>query len=164
MFGILLGMVCLFGLLAMTRSRRHRHAHCHAGRGMHHAHHSQRGRGRGRGRARGFDRAMGEAVKRGLHVDRDQENLVDHALKDLREALRSFKDTMRESRADVAEAFDADTVDDAALDVIFANQDAAITETRRQVVSALKQVHAVLDDDQRAKAVTWLASGPTWRR
>ena len=53
---------------------------------------------------------------------------------------------------------------DAALDAIFETQDAALTQTRRQVVSALKQIHAVLDDEQRATAVQWLASGPTWRR
>jgi uncharacterized membrane protein len=107
---------------------------------------------------------MGEAIKRGLHVDRDQEDLVDHALGDVREALRELKDVMKESRQDAAAAFEGDQVDDAALDAIFETQDAALTQTRRQVVSALKQVHAVLDDEQRATAVQWLANGPTWRR
>jgi Spy/CpxP family protein refolding chaperone len=161
MFGILVGTACLFGLIGLAKSQRHGH-HSHHGRCGGRG--SRRGPHRTGRRGRGFDRAMGEAIKRGLHVDRDQEDLVDHAMGDVREALRELKDVMKESRQDAAAAFEGDQVDDAALDAIFETQDAALTQTRRQVVSALKQVHAVLDDEQRATAVQWLANGPTWRR
>jgi uncharacterized membrane protein len=107
---------------------------------------------------------MGEAVKRGLNVDREQEDLVDHALGDVRESLREFKDVMSETRQDAAAAFEGEKIDDAALDAIFETQDVALAQTRRQIISALKQIHAVLDDEQRATAVEWLANGPTWRR
>ncbi len=163
MFGILLGTVCLFGLIGVAKSHRHRHHHCE-GRGSRGGPHRRGHRGRSGRRGQGFDRAMGEAVKRGLHVDRDQEDLVDHALGDVRDSLREFKEVMKESRLDAAAAFEGDKVDDAALDTIFETQDAALTQTRRQLVSALKQIHAVLDDEQRATAVQWLANGPTWRR
>ncbi|MBA2320768.1 MAG: hypothetical protein H0V89_06395, partial [Deltaproteobacteria bacterium] len=48
-------------------------------------------------------------------------------------------------------------------DVIFGDrpvvrQDEAITSARREVISALKQIHAVLDPEQRARAASWLAA------
>lgn len=152
-----------------------RHGGCggrgHGGRGCHAGWHGGwRGEWRGEGGAgeggrRGsplhdeaFARAMGEVFKRRLDVDEDQEPYVDHALKDLRAALKELSDELKATRAPVGEAFRGETVDDAALAAAFARHDDALGRARRQVVSALKQVHAVLTPEQRARAVEWIAS------
>jgi uncharacterized membrane protein len=97
--------------------------------------------------------------KRRLDIDDDQEGIVDHAATDLRAALKELVEELKDTRASIADAFRGDTVDDAALAVAFARHDDAVGKARRDVVSAFKQIHAVLDEEQRAKATDWLASG-----
>ncbi len=109
-------------------------------------------------------RAMGEAVKRGLNLDEDQEDIVDHAMKDAESAVRDFTTVVKDSREDLAAAFSGDEVDDAVLTASFATHDEELAKARRQLVSAFKQVHAVLDDEQRERAAEWLATGPKWWR
>lgn len=104
-------------------------------------------------------RAAGEVLKRRLRIDEDQEDVVDHALSDLQDELKGLKELLAGQREDVAEAFAADKVDDAALAAAFDLQDEALKKARRASISALKQIHAVLDDDQRAEAVAWLSTG-----
>jgi uncharacterized membrane protein len=166
MFGFIFGTVCLFGLMGIARRAMwHRYA------GPHGHHHGYAGHGCGprgyggfrRGRpdrmSEGFVRAAGEVVKRRLGIDEEQEPIVDHALVDLRKALKTLSDELKDTRGAVAGAFAAEAVDDAALATAFARQDDAVARARREVVSAMKQVHAVLDADQRKRASDWLAAG-----
>lgn len=127
----------------------------------------RRGRGRwarmGDGpRGEGVARALGEVIKRRLRIDEDQEDIVDHALSDLRTALGELSTAMKDTRGPLAAAFKDDKVDEAALATAFSTHDEAIARARRDVVSALKQIHAVLTPEQRAKATEWLASDATW--
>ena len=175
MFGFLFGTLCLFGFAGLLKTSFHRHhhgayAHGHGGG----CHGGPRGRwggreGRGRGPGFAFDeegprgdafaRAFGEILKRRLRVDEDQEGLVDHALIDLRGALKDLATVLKDSRKNLADAFRGEKVDEAALAASFGQHDEAITRARRDVVSALKQVHAVLTKEQRAQAADWLAEG-----
>jgi Spy/CpxP family protein refolding chaperone len=163
MFGVVLGAVALFCVLGFIKARRF-------GRGWHH-HHGHRGgwhrggwdrddedddRPRRRRRGDGFFRATGEVVKRRLKVDEEQEGIVDLALTDLREAVSGFREVLNDSRTEIASAFRGSEVDQAALDAVFARHDEELARTRREVVSALKQIHAVLDPEQREAAVGWL--------
>lgn len=154
MSGFIFGAACLsllvlFGVRRAFHHRFHRHhgGGCHRG-GCH---------GRRHGRRAGVGRAMGEILKRRLDVDDEQEPIVDHALADLRKAVDELAAELRETRGPVADAFRGEAVDDAALAAAFARHDDALQRARRQVVSALKQVHAVLEPEQRAKAADWLA-------
>ncbi len=122
---------------------------------------SRRG-GRRRGRS-GLERAASEVFKRKLDIDEDQEDLVDHALRDLMARLRELRAVLVESRPEVADAFRGETVDDAALAAIFEQHDSEVTRLRREIVSALKQVHAVLDEEQRERAAELMSSGQSWR-
>lgn len=106
-----------------------------------------------------FARAAGEVLKRRLRIDEEQEPVVDHALRDLRAALAELGKELGDTRGAVAEAFRGEAVDDAALAAAFARQDDAVGRARREVVSALKQVHAVLEPDQRERAADLLAKG-----
>ena len=55
-------------------------------------------------------------------------------------------------------AFRGESVDDAAVAATFPRHDDALAHARRDVISALKQVHAVLTPEQRAMAADWLAA------
>jgi len=172
MFGFILGTVCLFGLMGIARRamwHRYAHAHGYGGYGGHgcgprgYGGGFRGGRGGRRGRpdrmSEGFVRAAGEVLKRRLGIDEEQEPIVDHAMVDLRKALKTLSDELKDTRGAVAGAFAAEAVDDAALATAFARQDDAVTRARREVVSAMKQVHAMLDADQRKRASEWLANG-----
>ncbi|MFZ5479663.1 MAG: periplasmic heavy metal sensor [Myxococcota bacterium] len=141
-----------FGLcrLAFHRRRWHAHGRC-GGYGRH---------PRGMGRER-FARAAGEVFKRRLDVDEEQEPIVDHALADARAALKELADELAATRGAVADALRGESVDDAALAAAFAKHDDAVARARRAVVSAVKQVHAVLEPEQRARAADWIASKDT---
>ena len=156
MFGFLFGTLCLMGLFAlkMTAYRHHhyRHRH-HRGRG--------RGRGRGEGRRAWWARAGGEMLKRRLDLDEDQGDIADHAMADVRRSVKEFVDNLRDSRGELAEVMRDESFDDARLEVVFDRLDEELKRTRREVVSAVKQVHAVLDDDQRGRAAEWM-SGARW--
>ncbi len=177
MFGFLFGTMCLFGFAGLMKASFRHHAHgayaygpgggCHGGR---HGRWGGPGGGRGRRgggfafdedgpRGDGFAKAFGEILKRRLRIDEDQEGLVDHALIDLRAAVKELATVMKDSRKNLAEAFRGEKVDDASLAASFGQHDEAITRARRDVVSALKQVHAVLTPEQRAQAADWLAQG-----
>jgi len=157
MFGFLFGTLCLFGLVGLVKGSRNHGGGC-GERGWG-GHGGWRDRRRGAPHERpGFSRAAGEMFKRKLHIDEDQEGIVDHAIADAFAAFKAFGATMKEGRADLAGAFESEAVDDAALAALFARQDEAITTARRELISALKQVHAVLDPEQRARATSWLAA------
>lgn len=165
MFGFLFGTMCLFGLFAVGRASFVHGRYGHGGgcgpygggRGGWHGRYRGGGRG-GRYAGEGFARAAGEVFKRRLRIDEDQEAIVDHALIDLRKSLETFAGELKESRATLAEAFRGESVDDASLASVFTRHDDALSRARREVVSALKQVHAVLDADQRAQAADWIAA------
>jgi len=169
--GFVFGVLFVFGMIALFKMAMFRGGW---GRWHHHPRHHSWHRGwdwddEDRPRRRGGPwmarpwrdgavRAAGEVVKRRLKVDEDQEGIVDLAFADLRTAVSSLSDALRESRSDIAQAFRGDRVDDAALDAIFARQDQELTRARRDAVSALRQIHAVLDPEQREAAVTWLGA------
>lgn len=165
MSGFLFGTVCLIGLLAVIRraawARHHGYAFAYGGGcGGRHGGHGRYGRRGGPASfaSEGFTRAAGEVFKRRLRIDEEQEGIIDHALIDLRSAVKAFADALKESRAGFAGAFRGETVDDAALAATFTRHDDALAHARRDVVSALKQVHAVLTPEQRAMAADWLAA------
>lgn len=179
MFGFFIGSLCLFGLFGMARAAMWRHHHAYAwgggpgfgpgygpGCGGHGFRGGWRGGWGGRGRrgpasmgGEGFARAAGEVFKRRLRIDEEQDDIVDHALIDLRKAVKELVDEVKDTRAGIADAFRGETVDEAALAAAFARHDDAVARARREVVSSLKQVHAVLDADQRKQAADLLASG-----
>ncbi len=161
MFGFFMGTLCLFALGGVLR----RMMWMRHGRFAQGGHGGGWGRGhwhRGRGGAfaqQGFGRAMAEVVKRRLRIDPNQKGIVEHALADARKSGSELRDELAATRAGIADAFRGEAVDDAALAAAFARHDDALSRARRDVVSTFKQVHAVLDEKQRARAADWMASG-----
>lgn len=162
MFGFFFGTLCLFGLLGMAKhaafAHHHGYAYAGCGRGGYGAGpwgHARRGPGRAS--ADGFARAAGEVLKRRLDIDDEQEMIVDHALIDARKAFENLHKELEATRAGIADAFRGEAVDDGALAAAFTRHDDAIAKARREVVSSLKQVHAVLSPEQRKQAAELLA-------
>ena len=103
-------------------------------------------------------RAAAEMFKRRLGVRADQQALIDPAFIDMQATLQGLREAIAATKAPVADLLRAETVDETALAAIFAVHDEALARARRELVSAVKQVHAVLDGDQRKKAADLLAS------
>jgi hypothetical protein len=174
MFGFLLGTLCLFGLAGMARhhyayggyGRSYGGGSCGSYRGHHRSRHGYGGEGRSEqgswvGDDR-FARAAGEVFKRRLRIHEDQEAIIDHALKDLHAALKDLRSSVKDSRSELATAFKGEAVDDAQLAVLFDRWTDDLKKARQDVVSSLKQIHAVLDEDQRKRATDWLGQNPEW--
>lgn len=156
MFGFMLGTMSLLGLCAVASS--HRRHHGWAGHG---GCHGRRGWGGPSPEARqrrhaGMSAAAVEILKRRLRIDEDQEPYVDHAARDAHATLRTLREELDATRVDLAGAFRGEAVDDAAVDAAFARMDAALKTARRELVSAARQVHAVLEPEQRAAAADLL--------
>lgn len=156
MIGFLFGTICLLALVKVARWGAWGRYHGCGPRFRHGWH--------GRGVSpESMGRAAGEVFKRRLGITEDQEGIVDHALVDLRTALKELAEEFKATREGVVGAFKGETVDDAALASAFARHDDAIAAARRQVVSALKQIHAVLSPAQRSRAADWAGSaGGRW--
>ena len=166
MFGFLFGTLCLFGLAGLVRHNHCRGDHGSCGGGYRSRWHSrdwEEGTDPRRSWVGGedrFARAAGEVFKRRLRIHEEQEAIIDHALHDLRAALKELRSTALDSRSELADAFRGETVDDARLAVLVDRYTDALKRARQDVVSALKQVHAVLDPEQRVRAADWLGKGP----
>ena len=151
--GFVFGTICLLALVRVAFGGfRHRHYAFHGGCG--------RGfpggfRRHGGVSEESFARAAAEVFKRRLDITEEQDGIVDHALRDLKGALSELKEEFKATKGAVVEAFAGETVDDGALGAAFARHDDAIASARRAVVSALKQIHAVLSPKQREKATSW---------
>lgn len=173
MLGFMVGTVCLVGLVGLAKGGgrgchphhagwRHGDGWRHGG-GWRHGEGPEGGPPRGR-RSSGVARALGEVFKRRVGVDADQEDLVDHALSDLRDSLKELGAALRDDRAALVGAFAGETVDEAALAAVWAGQDEALAKARREVVSSFKQIHAVLDAEQRTRATDWLGQADPFGR
>ena len=154
MSGFVLGTMCLVGLFCVAGSSRRHRRHC-----RNYSSHNDSANRTHRAVRRGFTVAAAEMVKRRLGVDSDQEDIVDHGLKDLFAAIREFRSILADSRPDFAAAFTDEVVDDGALDALFGVHDQELQRTRREIVSSLRQIHAVLTPEQRADAAAWLKEG-----
>jgi uncharacterized membrane protein len=148
MCGFILGMLTILFFAKMTMRRRY-HGH-------HGWHGGPRRRSRRRRGRRDVSRAMGELFKRRLDIDEDQEDIVDLALKDARKTLDELRAVLGDSRKEIADAFRGDEVDDATLTATLSHADEEVTRLRRELIFSLKQIHAVLDEDQRNDAADWL--------
>lgn len=150
-----LAALCAFSLLSILRFAFWRRRAC--------ARSGARGCGGGWGRRSRLGgaqvaRAVAEMFKRRLGVRAEQQALIDPAFLDMQATLQAFREAITATKAPVADLLRAETVDETALAAIFAVHDEALACARRELVSAVKQVHAVLDGDQRKKAADVLAS------
>jgi Spy/CpxP family protein refolding chaperone len=150
-------MICLalgLGILGFVAVRRARCYHHHYGHGYgppwHHWHH-------GYGR-----RGLYMALHR-LDCSPAQERAIIAEVDNLRAKLRDTRFGLRDARGDLAAAVRGSVLDDAALGAVLGRVDAATGDARSAILEAMRNIHAVLDDRQRAQLAELLDSG-WWRR
>lgn len=160
MFGFLVGGASLAGLVYTLRSRHCSYGYggygCGRGYGSHrwHGHHHGSARGGSRARRRFFLRRMFEK----LDTTPGQEKAIGRAVDRVAEAGRDLRGELRESLAGLADALRGDELDEAALDALSADHDAALARFRATATDALKEVHEALDERQRAQVADFIES------
>jgi hypothetical protein len=157
-------MICFaaaIGLLGIAAMRRAHHScHGHHGHGWHgpfgHDEYGRRGRG---------SRMMLHALFRRIDASPAQERAILAEVDKLQDRVRGAKAGVHDAGADLAAALRGPVLDDAALGAVLGRVDAAIGEVRSAAIAALRGVHGVLDDGQRARVADLLEHrGGWWRR
>jgi len=142
-------MICLalglgvLGAIAFGRARRCEHHHVHY---RHHRHH-RRGRW-----------ILHAALAR-IDATPAQERFIVAEIDKLRDRVGGVHDGLFDVRADLAAALRGPQLDDAALGAVLGRVDAATAETRAATLDALRAIHGVLDDKQRAQVADMLDRG-----
>lgn len=150
MFGFIIGLVSLFGLVHVLRGG---HRGPFGGGCGHRSHHHRRGRfRRGRGRwLRGlFER---------LDTTPGQEKVIREAVGDVMDEAKSARRAFPSMRSNLGAAFAADSLDEAAIEDAMAPGDEGLARLRVAMNEALRRIHEVLDDEQRQRLARWLSRG-----
>ncbi len=168
--GILIGTVCLIGLIKTLRGGcGYGRGSCGGGRGgpwgrrrwgRHWDHDDQHDGEHAGWRESFFLRAVFER----LDATPAQEKVISSALDELREAGRKARGEAKASRADVAKAMRAEAFDEVLFGEMFHRHDVAMEELRKAAFGALAKVHAVLDERQRARLADLIEQGPGYFR
>ena len=165
-------MTCLaiaIGILGFAAMRR---AHCRGYYGHHgYGWHGPFGGGYGHGpHGFGFRHARGRmmlhAVFSRIDASPAQERAIIGEVDRLQDRVRSAKASVHDARGDLAAAVRGPVLDDAALGAVLGRVDAATCEARSAVLDALRGIHGVLDDKQRAQVADLLdrgGGGGWWR-
>lgn len=166
MIGFAIGIACLWGLFRVLRGGRRYGWGGYGGRCGHRGGWggpSWRRRWRG-----GWDHADDGPVffLRGLFerlgTTPAQEKVIKNAVEDVVDAARGFKDKVRSSRNDVAQAFRSESFDENVMAELLTRHDDAIDEVRKSIVGSLAKIHESLDPDQRAELARWLERRGRW--
>ncbi len=156
-------MICLavgLGVLGAIAFRRARRCHHRGGYGWHGPfghHHHRRGR-------HGHRSWMLHAALERIDATPAQERFIVAELEKLSDRVHGAKANLREARGDLGAAIRGPVLDDAALGAVLGRVDGATGEVRAAVIDALRNVHGVLDEKQRAQLADLLdRSGGFWR-
>ncbi|HEY3803380.1 MAG TPA: periplasmic heavy metal sensor [Kofleriaceae bacterium] len=153
-------MICLalglgiLGFAAMRHARRCRYSYGHEP--WHHHHWNHYGSPGRRGLYMLFSR---------LDASPAQERAIIHEVDALKSRLRDIRHGVKDARGDLAAALRGPALDDAALGAVLGRVDSATSEARNAIVDALRNVHGVLDNNQREQLADLVDRGPwAWRR
>lgn len=152
----------VMGFIAMRRA--HRRCHGYYGHGWHgpfghgwYGHHGWHGRHGGRARM------VLHALFMRIDASPAQERAIIAEVEKLQDRVRGAKAGLHDARGDLAAALRGPVLDDAALGAVLGRADAATGEARGAVLDALRGIHGVLDDRQRAQLADLLDRGGWWR-
>ena len=118
-----------------------------------------RGGWRGRGRRWMLHRALSR-----IDATPAQERAIVAEIEKLQERMRGARGGLKDGRSDLAAAIRNPVLDDAALGAVLGRVDGATGEARAAAVDALRNIHAVLDDKQRAEVAEMIDRGGGWSR
>lgn len=123
MIGFIIAAECALALVFLAIYRRHRHGHQRHGLYF---------------------------LFRRLKTTPGQEQVIRTALSRLREAGRHARNDANESRTELGEMMRAETFDEAAARTWFAARQKSLEEFKPNLIESLREVHSVLDPEQRA--------------
>jgi len=109
-------------------------------------------------------RMMLHAVFSRIDASPAQERAIIGEVDKLVDRVHGAKAGIRDARGDLAAAVRGPVLDDAALGAVLGRVDAATGEARSAVIDALRGIHGVLDDKQRAQVADLLDHGGGWWR
>ena len=107
---------------------------------------------------------MLHAVLSRIDASPAQERAIIGEVEKLQDRVRGAKGGMHDARGDLAAALRGPVLDDAALGAVLGRVDAATGEARSAVIDALRGIHGLLDDKQRAQVADLLDHGGGWWR
>ena len=93
-----------------------------------------------------------------------QERFIVAELEKLTDRVHGAKANLRDTRNDLGAAIRGPVLDDAALGAVLGKVDGATNEVRAAVIDALRAIHGVLDDNQRAKVADMIDNRGGWWR
>ncbi|HEX4423193.1 MAG TPA: periplasmic heavy metal sensor [Kofleriaceae bacterium] len=114
------------------------------------------------GRRKG--RRMLYALLSRIEASPAQERAIIAEIEQLRDRVRGAKLDMGAARGDLAAALRGAVFDDAALGAVLGRVDTATGEVRAAVIDAVRAIHSVLDDRQRAQVADLVEHGGGWWR
>jgi len=156
-------MLCLaiglgiLGFAALRRAHRRSHGCGGGGYGWYGPWSGGYGRHYGGGRRRG--RWMMHAALARIDATPAQERAIIAEVEKARERVHAAKGNLKDARGDLAAAIRSSQLDDAALGAVLGRVDGATGEARGAILDALRNVHALLDDGQRAQIADMLDHG-----
>lgn len=160
-------MICLavaLGFLGFAAMRRARGCHGPFGYGWHGPygygfHHHHRGHGR-------HGTWVTHALLSRIDASPAQERAIIAELEKLEDRVHGAKAGLRDARGDFAAAMRGPALDDAALGGALGRVDAAGSEVRTALIDAVRAIHGLLDNSQRAKVADMIdhgGGGGWWR-
>jgi hypothetical protein len=148
--------------MAMRRARR---CHGYYGGGCHSGYRGWHGHWHGHHHRGGPGRWMLHAALGRIDASPAQERAIIGEIEKLQERVYSAKRNLKDARGDLGAAIRGPVLDDAALGAVLGRVDGATGEARTALIEALRNIHAVLDDRQRAQVAEMLehGGGGYWR-
>lgn len=153
MFGFIIGLVSLFGLVKVLRGGHGRFGGG-CGHRSHHSHHHRHGQRGGRWRGKWL-RGLFER----LDTTPGQEKVIREAIGDVMDEAKSARRAFPDMRSNLGAAFASDSLDEAAVESAMAPADEGLARLRVATSEALRRIHEVLDDEQRQRLARWLSRG-----
>ena len=151
MFGILIGTLCLLGLIAVVRGRRWRHGYGYGpGCG---------GWGYGVDGMGGGPRWMLRSIFYRLGTSPSQEKVILEAVGSLRDQGGNLWGEWQQSKSELAQAVRGETLDESRVQGAFTRHDGMLSELRKAALDAMVKIHSVLDAEQR-KALAKILEQP----
>ena len=181
MLGLIIGTVCLIGLVKVLRHGRRGYGYgggggCGGGWGGgrvrgYRDHEGGSGRDEGGFRRGGWGGGWGggpgfilRAIVEQLDATPEQEKVIVAAFREVRSEAAKNREEVRKSREDIAKAMRSPGFDEVLLGELFARHDTAIEGMRRAFTGALAKVHVVLDEKQRDTLASLIENGPGFFR
>lgn len=146
-------MICLaigLGILGFAAMRHARHCHGHHGDYGYRHEFGPRGWHGHHGRHGGRRRWMMHAALSRIDATPAQERVIVGEIEKLQERMYGARSRLKDARGDLSAAVRGPVLDDAALGAVLGRVDASTGEARSAMLDALRAIHEVLDDRQRA--------------